>query len=564
MGISLKALLRRGDGDRAGDKVAKLPLGGGDAANDLLDVVYHSILDGSRKAVRLSMDATVTPSYTLLVARRERKFVTYAKKTKGGYATSYDMTDYVLAPYPDARNSAQVYRFSQNETGKMSLYQMPTADASEGIPLTSGRVSYALDPICAWIHGSEVFLVTNIPSESTEGGTIEQRVPVPRDRYATASGYLCVMRIDAISGRNRPVFETSEDVRNYCATVIPHRGSGRPGLLVYNTMFPKPKKETLPTSFEQLADSVSDKDEPIAPPRDIPIGASIYDFEMGAFARVPLDGRPEWGIDKIEFAEDSDADDENEPPRMFVVREKASRGSGMTAPGAASDHGSKVGSDRPDDGGITRDRSAEAIGDADTTQGDGSVTPGGDDAPATADAASASSCPHRQAPVPHGAHYRHDDAASVSREQSKSDETGRGTDSSARAKGGSADGNDGTRGSEDEQGHGTDVTVDGNGQPASPDDGQAGNGEHDAPSGSPEVMAPISIPAFLEASRGRNHRAAKGKQRRGVGSGVQLTEDEIRGLEAMGILRREAPERPGQPDTKEATPRYRDGKGSSR
>lgn len=539
MGINLKALLRR-NGDRPGDKVAKLPLGGGDAANDLLDVVYHSILDGSRKAVRLSTDSTVRPSYTLLVARRERRFVTYAKKTKGGYATSYDMTDYVLAPYPETRSTSQVYRFSQDETGKMSLYQMPTADASEGIPLTSGRVSYALDPICAWIHGNEVFLVTNIPSESTAGGTIEQRVPVPRDRYATASGYLCVMRIDAISGKNRPVFETSEDVRNYCATVIPHRGSGRPGLLVYNTMFPKPKKETLPTSFEQLVDSVSDKDEPIAPPRDIPIGASIYDFEMGAFARVPLDGRPEWGINKIEFAED-DETDEDEPPRIFIVDEAPAERPTKTSQDGNGSEQTPTAAPEPD-AGTSTDGSTTVQPDADASEGqheegtgdETSVPPNGE-----MTTAPENTC-DRIAAI-RGAHYKRGTAvpATVPSDDADSPNTDKKSDdamaaalkqpeASAEPAAGECDSEKGVKASD---------------ASATDDGGQT----QDKPSDAPEVMAPISIPAFLEASRGRSRKETKGQQRRSMRSRIQLTESEIRSLETMGILRKDVAEnKPGE------------------
>lgn len=270
------------------------------ADDDFLDAIYKTLIgDGASAHVSFSDDATES-DYVCLVPKREKSFVSYAKKmSNGDYAVSYDNTEYALTG--NGGSHKFVYKMSQDNDGETSIYQLGY-DSDDGIPVMRDKLPQHVTPICAFLQKSSMYIALNVTSKS--GGN-DKDADGHDEKF---SGFLYIIKIDMMTGSWEPLLTTSERLNDYCTSVISKPGTGAPGILVFNCSFPTPHAMDLPRTFKELIDSLDSDDAIAAPQADVPLGLSVYDFELGAFARIPIHGRAEWGIKSVEMVSAGNAE----------------------------------------------------------------------------------------------------------------------------------------------------------------------------------------------------------------------------------------------------------------
>ncbi len=269
--------------------------------NELLDIAYHSMFD--KEDEHLILEANDTDNI-LMDTYEEKMFIRYQRKIGNTYATSYDETTHVFA----TKDQSILYRFSQNSEKLVKLYQMGDPLSDEGVEIVSGKIDYTVEPLAAFIEANKMFIALNMPVEQSLDKPFKetrkfsiQRPGGQLENIPLAYGFLCIISIDLIGNDWKAVFETSENLSGYGISSAADE-EGSLGFAIMNQTETQPISKKHPRSFKTLLDALEQAEqEPLAPPKDIPYGVSVYDIGNAIFERLPMNGeKTRWGILKKE------------------------------------------------------------------------------------------------------------------------------------------------------------------------------------------------------------------------------------------------------------------------
>ena len=217
----------------------------------------------------------------------------------GEPGTRYAATDYVLEG-----DDGRTFWMYQGQDGTLHVYVKVEDDDGDGAIMRiakSCELEEPFDPLMACVYGNDLYIAMNCPTDTS---SMSRRLPKYGNETTRSSGNVSIWRSSAYPVDDnvlKPVFDSKDDLKGYCVSLIPETDDGSPGILVVNSSTDLAGYGRVPERFSEMKRYIfGDVGS------HVPIGVSVYSLKDMKFDRISVDGDTRWGIGSIEITREHD------------------------------------------------------------------------------------------------------------------------------------------------------------------------------------------------------------------------------------------------------------------
>lgn len=270
------------------------------AYESLLDAFYKKLMDDNTSCSIYFASKHYKRDYAQLRAKHKKDFIEYTVMGEPG--TRYAATDYVLE-----EDDGRAFWMYQGQDGTLHVYGRVTDDDTAGAIMQiteSDELDEPLDPLMACVYGNDLYIVMNCPTDTS---SMSRRLPKYGNETTRSTGNISIWKSSAYpvdKNELEQVFDSKDELKGYCASLIPETDDGSPGVLIVNSSTDSAGYGRVPERFSEMKRYIfGDVGS------HVPIGVSVYSLKDMEFDRVSVDGDTRWGIGSIEITKEHDDKD---------------------------------------------------------------------------------------------------------------------------------------------------------------------------------------------------------------------------------------------------------------